>query len=127
MEMAPAISSCRRASNHESGLKEYGFRPQANLLMNQTDSEFGRPPPDHSAPLVNTAQWHPQPAVEWQVAASNESNVFRYPDSGVQDCRHGANGDGSLRQKIPVGRGSRLITLTAAWYPASEAWHIHQR
>ena len=61
--------------------------------MNQTDSKFGRPPPDHSAPLVNTAQRHPQRAVEWQVAASDESDVFGYPKSSVQDCRHGANGD----------------------------------
>jgi hypothetical protein len=93
MMTAPAISPCRRASNHESGLKEYSFRPQANVRPNQTDREFGGPPADRSAALVNTAQWHSQRTVEWQVAASNESNVFRYPKSSIQDCRHGTNGD----------------------------------
>jgi len=61
------------------------LRPQANIRLNQTDSEFGRPPPDHSAPLVNTAHWHPQRAVEGQIAASDDSNVFGYPQSSVQE------------------------------------------
>jgi hypothetical protein len=30
-----------------------------------------------------------------------------------------------MQQKIPFGQGSRLITLTAAWYPASEADMAH--
>jgi hypothetical protein len=65
--------------------------------------------------LVNTAQWHPQRAVEWQIAASDDSNVFGYPKSSVQDCRHGADGDwitatkNSSRPRIKVDHPDRCL------------------
>lgn len=121
--IAPAISSCFRASHYESGRKYYSVRRKSNVRVNQTDSELGRPiaPLRWSillngtgSELLNGRLPHPMRAMSSGIPSPASRIAVMLPMA-----------TGSLQQKTPVGRGSRLITLTDACYPASEADMAH--